>query len=175
MKSFLFLFAVAAAACGGSSSTAPDPALPADKLAPHAMHHDDEHAAMAALPAPIKQLHDVLAPRWHAAKGPQRMTDTCAAIPELRTHTTAVGQAPAPADVAAADWTARTTGLGTALTALEAPCKANDAAAFEPAFAAYHTAFHQVLEAAMGKAAHAAHEHADHADHADHAGSAAQP
>ena len=38
----------------------------------------------------VVKFHDVLAPRWHAAKGEQRMKDTCAAIADFKTNAAAV-------------------------------------------------------------------------------------
>ena len=40
-------------------------------------------ARWRSMPPEIAKFHDVLAPRWHAEKGPQRMKDTCAAIPDF--------------------------------------------------------------------------------------------
>lgn len=110
-----------------------------------------EAAAMAALPPPVEAFHDALAPRWHAEPGAQRMADTCAAVPELRSRADAIVAAPAPAGRDAAAWELGGKQLAEAAAALEAPCQAHDAAAFEAAFTQVHERFHGVLEAATGE------------------------
>lgn len=110
-----------------------------------------EAEAMAALPPPVEAFHQALAPRWHAEPGAQRMADTCAAIPELRSRADAIVAAPAPAGRDAAAWELGGKQLAEAAAALEAPCQARDAAAFEAAFTQVHERFHGVLEAATGE------------------------
>jgi hypothetical protein len=122
-----------------------------------------EMGEMANMPPPIAKFHETLAPRWHAPQGPQRMTDTCAAIGQLQADAAAIVAAPAPDGADAGSWSAGGQQLAEAVTALEATCKAHDAAAFEPAFARVHTSVHHAMEASM------THEHGDHAEHAVHA------
>lgn len=123
----------------------------------HAPGGDAGHAgsgeaeAMAALPPPVEAFHEALAPRWHAEPGEQRMADTCAAVPELRSRADAIVAAPVPAGRDAAAWELGGKQLAEAAAALEAPCQANDAAAFEAAFTQVHERFHGVLEAATGE------------------------
>lgn len=138
---------VAASACGGKAAPGTEPEIGGNT---HDTHHGsaaaaDEHGGM---PASIKKFHDTLAPRWHAEKGPQRTADTCAAIGQLQADAAAIVAAPTPAGTAAAVWADGGKQLADAVTALDATCKAKDAAAFEPAFASVHTAFHHVMESA---------------------------
>jgi hypothetical protein len=109
---------------------------------------------MAHMPPPLARFHETLAPRWHAPHGPQRMTDTCAAITEFHADAAAIAAAPPPDSGNAAAWSTGQPQLTEAVTALEATCKANDAAAFEPAFERVHQAFHHLLEAAEPAGAH---------------------
>lgn len=113
-------------------------------------HEEGEAGEMAHMPPPLARFHETLAPRWHAPHGPQRMTDTCAAIAEFHAGAAAVAATPSPDGGDAAAWSAGQPQLTEAVTALETTCKANDAAAFEPAFERVHKAFHGLLEAAGG-------------------------
>lgn len=98
----------------------------------------------------VQKFHDVMAPKWHADKGPQRMADTCGAIPEMTTDADALAKATAPAGADAAKWATQTKELSDAVVALDGACKTNDATAFEPAFERVHNGFHAVMEAAGG-------------------------
>lgn len=153
MKTALLALLVGTFACGGKSN----PGSELDEARgnqPHASAHKD----VAGPPAEIKSFHDTLAPRWHAERSPQRIADTCGAIAEFRTKADAIVAAPAPAGADAAAWTNGGKQLADAVLALEATCKANDAAAFEPAFEQVHTSFHHVMEA--GGAGHDEHAEA---------------
>ena len=161
-------------ACGGAR---PDPASletvrggqPHDqsRSAKGAAAHDSEDGPagemageMAAMPPEVKTFHDALAPRWHAEHGPQRISATCAAIPELRAGAEAIANAAPPAGAPAAPWTEAARGLGDAITALDGTCQAGDPAQFEPAFARVHERFHGLLSA-LG-------EHGEHGDEHEH-------
>ncbi len=122
-----------AAACGGKQATPPGE---------HHEDHADEHGTMTP---ELAKFHDVLAPRWHASKGEQRMSDTCGAVPEFRTDAEAIAKAPPAGD--AATWTTRTQELTDAVSALDATCQSHDATAFELAFTKVHASFHAVMEA----------------------------
>jgi hypothetical protein len=121
-------------------------------------NEEGEAGEMAHMPPPLARFHDVLAPRWHAPHGPRRMADTCAAITEFQADAAAIAAAPPPDGGDTAAWSAGQPRLTEAITALEATCKASDAAAFEPAFERVHQAFHGLLEAASG-------HHDEHAEH----------
>jgi hypothetical protein len=127
-------------ACGGGHKS--EPAAPAPDTA-----KTEEHGNM---PVEIKQFHEVLAPRWHAAKGPDRMKSTCAAIPDFNAGATAIAKAVPPQGVDPTTWTESAGKLAAAIEELDGTCKANDAAKFETAFEAVHVSFHGVMEAAGG-------------------------
>ncbi|MEO8706616.1 MAG: hypothetical protein ABI867_41710 [Kofleriaceae bacterium] len=143
MKFVLVLVLVLAAACGGGKKPAPT------TTETHA-EAKSEHAAMAP---ELTRFHDVLSPRWHAAKGEQRMKDTCGAIADFQANAAAIANAPAPAGQEAT-WPAATKQLSDAVTGLDTACKATDATAFEPAFEQVHTRFHALME----PGAHGEHE-----------------
>jgi hypothetical protein len=126
---------VVALGCGGGGKAAPEPVA----------EHHDEHGAM--MPE-VAKFHDALAPRWHAPKGDKRMTDTCGAVPELRSDADALAKAKAPGD--AATWSTRTQDLTDAVSALGATCESHDATAFELAFQKVHESFHAVMETSGG-------------------------
>jgi hypothetical protein len=129
-------FVLALAACGSKKST-PEPT----KAAEPAEHHE-----MAGMPPELGKFHDVLAPHWHAEKGPQRMKDTCAALADFAAGADALTKAATPTGKDAAAWSAGTKELADAVTGLKASCDGNDAAAFEPAFERVHKGFHGLLE-----------------------------
>jgi hypothetical protein len=138
MKTALTIAFVLFAACGSKQAPATT-ATPAPG--------GGEHANMAP---EIAKFHDVLAPRWHAEKGPKRMADTCGAMAEFQANADVLGKLAPPAGADPAAWTGKTQELTTAVGALDGTCKANDAAAFEPAFERVHHGFHAVMEAAGG-------------------------
>jgi hypothetical protein len=84
------------------------------------------------------------------------MTDTCAAIAELKTGADAILAAPPPDRGDTAAWAAGGKRLAESVTVLEGTCKASDAPAFETALAQVHERFHGLLATANG----------DHDDHA---------
>jgi hypothetical protein len=149
----LVLVLVAAAACGSKKSA------PATETMPKT-GGGEEHANM--LPE-VAKFHDVLAPRWHADKGPQRMTDTCGAMAEFQANADALTKVATPAGADATTWSTKTQDLVAAVGALDGTCKANDAAAFEPAFEKVHMDFHAVMEASAP--AGAGGEGGEHHDH----------
>ena len=144
------------AGCAGSKPATNEPLDAARDSQKHDTPAGKKEGGMAVMPPAIKAFHDVLAPRWHAEKGPGRMTDTCGAIPELRADADAIVAAPAPEGKDAAAWSTGGKQLADAVGALDAPCKASDAAAFEAAFTEVHERFHGVMELAMG--GHGEHE-----------------
>jgi hypothetical protein len=125
------------AACGGSK-----PAEPAGPVAEHKAG-GDEHEQLSP---ELAKFHDVLAPRWHATKGPERMKSTCDAMPDFTSGATAIAMATPPKGAEDA-WTDRAGKLAAALQDLDATCKANDATKFETAFEAVHVSFHGLIEA----------------------------
>ncbi|HSD89289.1 MAG TPA: hypothetical protein VLB44_17290 [Kofleriaceae bacterium] len=138
----IFLVALLAACGGKHSAPAAGPAGGGGSASMMGMHHEGEHDEMSP---ELKKFHDALAPRWHAAKGPERQKDTCDAVPEFTTDADAIGKATPPTTTNADTWTAGTRGLVDAVTKLGAACKANDAAQFDTAFLAVHDAFHGLM------------------------------
>jgi hypothetical protein len=130
-------------ACGGKH---PPAQQHGDEHAP-AEHHGDEHHH--ALPPELGRFHDELAPRWHAEKGPDRVKSTCDAIPEFRSRADAVAKAAPPSSATGDAWTAGTKQLVDSVAALDAKCRANDATAFDSAFAQVHESFEALAESAM--------------------------
>ena len=115
---------------------------------------------MAGVAPEIQAFHATLAPRWHAERGPARMTDTCAAVPTLRGQADAIGKAAPLKGASATEWTERARQLGGAVAALGQTCQAKDATGFETAFGELHQRFHAVLE--LGGEHHAEHGAAGH-------------
>jgi hypothetical protein len=162
----------AGSGCGGARS---DPSTPLEAARNPQSHEtrrgDPGKGAMggeadetAAMPPELQKFHAVLAPRWHAGRGPERIADTCGAIAEFRADADALAAAPAPAGRDAAAWSAGGKQLAEAVAGLDAACQAHDAARFEPAFAQVHERFHGLLEA--GEPGHG--EDVERADHDDH-------
>src|SRR5262249_14314044 len=102
------------------SKSKPEPAKPAEA----------EHHEMMNMPPEMAKFHDVLAPRWHAAKGPQRMKDTCAAIADFQANADALAKATPPTGTDAAAWQTGTKELTDAVTGLKTSCDGTDQAAF---------------------------------------------
>jgi hypothetical protein len=164
MKRIAALALALAAACGSKQPT-PAPALHAEPgpAGEHDMH--DMHEMMANMPPEMKTFHDVLAPRWHATKGAQRMQDTCTALPDFHADADALAKATPPRGANADTWTASTRQLVTAVAELDTTCKANDATSFEVAFQKVHESFHGLMGAAgMMQDEHHEGEHPDHHD-----------
>ena len=151
MIRFALTFSIVAAACGGSKS---EPVKPAPE-APAAAEHE-------SMPPELANFHDTLAPRWHAAKGAERMKSTCDALPEFKTGATTIASSAPPKGADSQAWTDGAGKLAAALEELETECKANDAAKFETAFEQVHVSFHRLLEAAGGEHEGGVGEHDEH-------------
>jgi hypothetical protein len=136
MKAIALAFVLAGC---GSPSKAPAPAEPAKPT------ESVEHHEMMNMPPEVAKFHDVLAPHWHAEKGPKRMKDTCAAQPEMSAGAEAVAKSSAPGGKDPAVWAAATKELVDAVLALKTTCDGNDAAAFETAFEHVHHSFHALM------------------------------
>ena len=142
------VFVALLAACG---SKQPPTANGAVGSGSNAAEKKAEHAEMMkTMPAAMGKFHDVLAPRWHAAAGDARRTDTCGAIGDFKADADELGKATPPTTANADTWTNGTRALVAAVADLEASCKANDAAQFETAFSRVHDAFHALMAAAGG-------------------------
>ncbi len=139
---------LAAAACG---STPRSDSTAKQDMDQDGQKHEVGHKGEMAMPPQLAKFHDTLAPRWHAAHGPQRMADTCAAMSQFQADAEALASSQPPSGGDAAAWSTGGKQLTAAVSALDATCKASDAAAFEPAFERVHEAFHGVMAAAGGK------------------------
>lgn len=153
MKTALAIVLALTAACGSKSKS--DPAPKPEPVGADQKRHL-EHEPMAP---ELSKFHDLLAPRWHADKGAQRMKDTCGAVPEFQADADAIAKATPPVGTDAAKWAAGAKNLSDAVTGLDATCKANDATAFEPAFEKVHNGFHAMLEAGGGEHHEGAEDH----------------
>jgi hypothetical protein len=175
MKTALIAVILAVAACGGAakpgSGTKPgddsdgrDRAMShmgGDHQMGHGGHMGEKHEGeMADMPPQLARFHDTLAPRWHAARGPQRMTDTCAAIRQFHADAEKIAAAEPPGKGDPGAWSKGGKKLTEAVVALETTCKNKDAEAFETAFERVHETFHGLMEAAGG--------HDEHGDHGEH-------
>jgi hypothetical protein len=92
-------------------------------------HDDQEHHH--ALTADLHAFHQRLAPLWHAPAGAERLSNTCAAAPELAQLASAVRSVDAKA-------------LQHATALLRKHC-ANEPRDIEQAFSAVHDAFHALI------------------------------
>ncbi|NVB80476.1 MAG: hypothetical protein HOV81_18935 [Kofleriaceae bacterium] len=114
------------------------------------------------MPAEMQAFHDLLAPRWHAAQGQQRMKDTCDAIAQFQSDADAIGKATPPTDANADTWTNATRALAAAVGELATACQGGNMGTFEAAFTKVHEAFHALMAAAgmhegMGEEGHEHH------------------
>ena len=150
------LFAVG---CGSKTQPAAAPAGGATEGHEHMKGEHEMH-----LTPELDAFHAVLAPHWHAAEGPQRMTDTCAAMPQFQSTATAVQAAATPTGADPAIWTAGATDLVTRVATLNADCGKSDAAAFKTDFEAVHNAFHHLMEQLPGMKEMHEHMHGMHGD-----------
>lgn len=100
------------------------------------------------MPAEMQAFHDVLAPRWHAALGPQRMKDTCDAIAQFQSAANALGKATPPTSADADTWTRSTRALVASVGELATACQGGNIGPFEATFATVHENFHALMAAA---------------------------
>jgi hypothetical protein len=172
MKTALMVaIGLAAIGCGSKATDAASPGARGfgqDHAVPPAGHHDtakpadgeaDHHGHMEKMSPLLAKFHDTLAPRWHAEHGPQRIADTCGAMAQFHADADALAASPPPSGADAAAWASGGKQLTESVAALDAACHANDAAAFEPAFARVHHDFHGMMEAVGGHERHEDHEH----------------
>jgi hypothetical protein len=139
MRTVLFTLAVAfVAACGGKSK----PATTTTSTEPAGNPTEHEHA----FPAEVGAFHDKLAPLWHDENKQARIDATCTATGELDALAANIRQAPAPAGVDAAAWSAKATELQESITKLSAACGDPQRATFEADFESVHDAFHHLIE-----------------------------
>jgi cell pole-organizing protein PopZ len=111
------------------------------------------------MPSEMQAFHDLLAPRWHAAQGAQRMKDTCDAVPQFQSSADAIGTATPPTTANADTWTTATRALAAAVGELATACQGGNMGTFETAFTKVHEAFHALMAAAGAHEGDEAHEH----------------
>jgi hypothetical protein len=163
MKALARLFgttvvAFSVAACGGSSQEPPKDGHHAEGEG-HGEHaekeghgegegHGDGHGEKehhhAKLDGALKAFHDVLAPVYHAEKGPGRNEQACAATASFKDGAGKVAAEP-KGDVAA--WKTDADTLTKTIGDLESACK-GDKAGVEPAIEKVHDAFHALMDKA---------------------------
>jgi hypothetical protein len=150
------LVVATAPACGGKA--APEKTYDSHAAAAgesHAM--EGEHHGVGV--AEIDSFHATLAPIWHAPAGPERTRHACAAVPTMRDQATQiVGRARGDH----AGWEGNASNLATAVGALSDAC--GKGGGVDDALGGVHTAYHAVMEAAMG----GDHEHMEHMEHMEH-------
>jgi hypothetical protein len=174
MKTALTAVIIAVAGCGGaakpgSGTRSGDDSDSRDRAMSHmGGDHQTGHMGkmgekregeMADMPPQLARFHDTLAPRWHAAHGPQRIADTCTAIPQFHADAEAIAVAEPPTKGDPGAWSKGGKKLTEAVVALDTTCKSKDAEAFETAFARVHETFHGLMEAAGGGDEHGKGEH----------------
>jgi hypothetical protein len=155
-RTLTFALLISAAACGGKDKGAPAPTPTAHESTGSAS--SGEMMEHEGLSAEMKAFHDLLAPRWHAEKGPQRTQDTCSAIDQFKASADALAKATPPLPANADTWTAGTRALIAAVEDLAKACP--NGATFEDAFAKVHEAFHALMM--QGEPHEEATEHHEH-------------
>ncbi len=138
-----FALLLLGAACGGKDKA------PTTTTMAHegGEHHEgsgsgDEHENLTP---ELSAFHDLLAPHWHADKGPQRTADTCSAIAQFKSSADAVAVATPPVSTNADTWTAATRALVAAVAELERACTSKSDTKFDAAFTKVHEAFHSLM------------------------------
>jgi hypothetical protein len=147
-RTLTFALLLAAAACGGKGKAASGPTTSGGSADHAGDHQGGDEEMHDSLSPEMKAFHDLLAPLWHADKGPKRLADTCAAVPQLKTSADAVAKATPPIPTNADTWTTGTRALVAAVGELETACKGKNEAATEAAFAKVHDTFHGLMKQA---------------------------
>lgn len=130
--------------CGGSTPQAKD-------ASEH--HEQGEHGKHAGehpeLTGPMREMHDVLAPLWHAEKSPEREVKTCEAVPTFLQRAEAIEKnVPESAKGKEAAYQTAAKNLVTSVNALGTECAkaAGSRAEFDAKFHDLHEAYHKVME-----------------------------
>ncbi len=145
MKRFASIFfAVALAACGGTSASGPATSSMGEHA--HEGHEGGEHPTLTP---EMNAFHDVLAPLWHAEPGVERKENTCKATAQLHELAAQIFvAAPAGADLTV--WQQEASALDGALGELDGPCFGGmtnqGTMTFEDAFHGVHQQFHVLME-----------------------------
>jgi hypothetical protein len=149
--SFALGLAVVVVGCGGSKEPAHDASHEGDHAEgeKHEGGHKHEEGGEHHHPkmeGAIKSFHDVLAPVYHADKGPGRVDKACAATASMKDE---AGKVAAEPKGDAAAWKTDADALTKSLVDLETACK-GDKAGVEPALEKVHDAFHALMDKAKG-------------------------
>jgi hypothetical protein len=131
----------------GCGSSTPPAGAAHDERAEH--EHEHEHGEHAHMSGAIREMHDALAPLWHAEKSPDRESKTCEAVPTFEQRAGAIDkEVPEGARADEAGYHSSAQALVTAVGDLKAECAkpAGGRADFEAKFMAVHEAFHKVME-----------------------------
>ena len=146
MKYPSLALALAVAACGSSSPPAEDP-----PKAPHAQgsahgghgEHGGHHHELAG---GMKAFHDVLAPPYHMAAGPERVEKTCQAVAGMRDASGKIaGEPKGDAD----KWKTASKALADGVEALDKACQASGRADVAAKLETVHDGFHALMD--LGK------------------------
>jgi len=162
-RTLTFALLLAASACGGGRQPAPATSTTASEHAGSGSGPGPgagpgaEMAEPQGVSAEMTAFHDLLAPRWHAAVGPQRIQDTCGAVEQFKAAADAVAKATPPLAANADTWTAGTRALVAAVEGLAKSCASN--AGFDASFEKVHNAFHALMEQAQPHGGAEAHDH----------------
>jgi hypothetical protein len=142
MTRFLtFALLLAVASCGGK-----DKGSTTTKVGSEGGHHEGrDHENLTP---ELNAFHDLLAPRWHAAAGAQRIADTCSAIEPFKAAADSIGKSTPPVPTHADSWTTATRALVGTLDELAGVCAAKADATFDAAFTKVHEAFHELMRQA---------------------------
>lgn len=138
--------------CGGSKEPAHDASHAAEHAegehaegekhdGGHGHEEGGEHHKHAKMEGAVKSFHDVLAPVYHAEKGPGRADKACAATASMKHEAAKVAAEPAGDDAARK---ADADALTKSVADLEAACT-GDKAGVEPALEKLHDAFHALI------------------------------
>lgn len=146
----LGVISLAIGGCGGSTPAAEG----AHEHHEHGGHHEHgEHGKHAGehaeLTGPMKEMHDVLAPLWHAEKSPEREVKTCEAVPTFVQRAEAIEKnVPESAKGKEAAYQTAAKNLVTTVNALGTECikAAGSRTEFDAKFHDMHEAFHKVME-----------------------------
>lgn len=111
-------------------------------------HHDEHHEGghHPKMEGAIKAFHDVLAPVYHADKGPGRAEKACSATSPMKEAAAKVAGEPKGDPES---WKTASSALDQSIADLEASCK-GDMSTAESALEKVHDAFHALLEKSKG-------------------------
>ena len=103
-----------------------------------------EHKNHAAFTGGMKAFHDVLAPAYHAEKGPARDDKTCAGVPAMKDAAGKIATEP-KGDPGA--WKAKSDALTQQVDGLGAACASTPRGDISAKLETVHDAFHALIEA----------------------------